>query len=192
MSGTGTTLQALLAATAHPTYGARVVAVGADRSGIPALDRASGIGVPTFVVPLDAFADRTSWDAALAEAVAGHQPDLVVCAGFMKVLGPAVLERFGARIVNTHPALLPAFPGAHPVRDTLRYGVKVTGATVHLVDAGIDTGPVVGQAPVEVRDDDDEASLQERIQEVERPLLVEAVRRLAAGYRVEGRRVVLS
>lgn len=192
MSGTGSTLQALLDATADPAYGARVVAVGADRTGITALERASTAGVATFVLPLDAFADRCAWDDALAHAVAAHEPHLVVCAGFMRVLGPAVLRRFGGRVVNTHPALLPAFPGAHPVRDTLRYGVKVTGATVHVVDAGVDTGPVVGQVPVEVRDDDDEGSLLARIQIAERPLLVDAVRRLVAGYRIEGRRVVLT
>jgi len=192
VSGTGTTLQALLEATADPAYGARVVAVGADRTGIAALERASIARIATFVVPLEAFADRCAWDVALARVLAAHEPHLVVCAGFMKVLGPAVLERFGGRIVNTHPALLPAFPGAHPVRDTLRYGVKVTGATVHLVDAGVDTGPVIGQVPIEVRDDDDEGSLLARIQVAERPLLVDAVRRLVAGYRVEGRRVVLT
>lgn len=191
-SGTGSTLQALLDAATDPAYGVRVVAVGADRAGIPALDRAAVAGVPAFVVRLADFADRTGWDAALAEALAAHRPDLVVCAGFMKLLGPAVLRRFPDRVVNTHPALLPAFPGAHAVRDALRYGVKVTGATVHVVDAGLDSGPVVAQAAVEVPPAADEVQLLRLIQEVERPLLVEAVRRLAAGFRVEDRRVVLS
>lgn len=192
VSGAGTTLQALLDATTDPAYGARVVAVGADRDGIAALDRATAAGVATFVLPLADFADRTDWDAALARKLAACEPDLVVCAGYMKLLGPAVLDRFAGRVVNTHPALLPAFPGAHAARDALAHGVQVTGATVHLVDAGLDSGPVVAQAPVAVHGEDDEAALMRRIQAVERPLLVEAVRRLAAGYRVEGRRVVLS
>ena len=192
VSGAGSMLQALLDAAADPAYGARVVAVGADRDGIPALDRARLAGLPTFVLPLTGYSSRTAWDEAVATALAGYAPDLVVLAGFMKLLGPAVLERFPDRVVNTHPALLPSFPGAHPVRDTLAYGVKVTGATVHLVDSGVDTGPVVGQAAVEVRDDDDEATLHARIKSAEKELLVEAVRRLARGYRVEGRKVTLS
>ncbi len=191
VSGAGTTLQALLAAAADPAYGAQVVAVGSDRPDAPGLARAAAVGVPTFVVRLTAAADRPAFDATLAQAIAAHRPDLVVCAGFMKILGPAVLDRFRPGIVNTHPALLPAFPGAHPVRDTLAYGVRVTGATVHLVDAGVDTGPVVAQAPVEVRDDDDVAALHERIKAVERQLLVDAVRRLAGGFTVSGRKVIL-
>lgn len=189
-SGAGSTLQALLDAAADPGYGARVVALGSDRDGIVALDRAAAAAVPSFVVRLSDFADRAGWDAALAEALAAHRPDLVVSAGFRKLLGPAVLGRFPDRVVNTHPALLPAFPGAHAVRDALRYGVKITGATVHVVDAGVDSGPVVAQAAVEVPPAADEVQLLRLIQEVERPLLVEAVRRLAGGYRVEGRRVV--
>lgn len=190
VSGAGTTLQALLDASGEPAYGARVVAVGADRDGIPALKRAEQAAVPTFVLRLGDHADRIAWDRTLAAALDTHAPDLVVLAGFMKLLGPAVLERFPDRVVNTHAALLPAFPGAHPVRDALAYGVRVTGATVHLVDTGVDTGPVVAQVPVEVREDDDEAALHERIQSVERGLLVDVVGRLVRGYRVEGRRVV--
>lgn len=192
VSGAGTTLQALLDAAEDPGYGAAVVAVGADRDGIPALDRATAAGLATFVVPLADLPDRVAWDLALAAAVAAHRPDLVILAGFMKILGPAMLERFAGRLVNTHPALLPAFPGARPVRDALSYGVKITGATVHLVDAGVDTGPVVGQVAVDVHRDDDEVRLRERIQAAERPLLVDAVRRLTAGYRLDGRRVVLA
>lgn len=192
VSGAGSTLQALLDAAAGPAYGARVVAVGADRTGIAALDRAVAAGLPTFVVALADFADRADWDAALARELGACEPDLVVCAGFMKLLGPAVLDRFPGRVVNTHPSLLPSFPGAHAAREALAYGVRVTGATVHVVDAGLDSGPVVAQASVDVFPGDDEAALMRRIQAVERPLLVEAVRRLAGGYRVDGRRVVLS
>lgn len=178
VSGSGTNLQALLDASADQTYGAQVVAVGADRASAYGLERARVAGVPTFVVPVRDFADRSAWDAALAEQVATYRPDVVVCAGFMKVLGPAFLGRFPDRIVNSHPALLPAFPGAHAVRDALAYGVKVSGVTVHLVDAGVDTGPILAQAAVPVLDGDDEASLHERIKDVERPLFVQVVRRM--------------
>jgi phosphoribosylglycinamide formyltransferase-1 len=142
------------------------------------------------VVRLADYPGRPAWDAALTEAVAAHDPDLVVLAGFMRLVGPTFLQRFGGRTINTHPALLPAFPGPHAVKDTLDHGVKVTGATVILIDAGIDTGPIVAQAPVEVRPDDDEARLHERIKEVERLLLVDTVRRLATeGWTVNGRKV---
>jgi len=191
-SGTGGSLQALLDAGTDAAYGARVVAVGADRAGTGALERATGAGLPTFVVRLEDFAERADWEAALGSQLAAHEPDLVVLAGFMKLLGQAVLSRFPDRVINTHPALLPAFPGAHAVRDALAYGVKISGATVHVVDAGLDSGPVVAQCAVEVAPGEDEPALLRRIQAVERPLLVEAVRRLAAGYRLEGRRVVLS
>lgn len=190
VSGQGRTLQALLAAAADPGYGAQVVAVGADRDGIRALERAERAGVATFVTRPADYADRPAWDAALADAVAAHRPDLVVCAGYMRLLGPAVLGRFA--VVNTHPALLPAFPGAHAVRDALAYGVKLTGVTVHLVDAGVDTGPVLAQAAVPVEPGDDEATLHARIQDVEQPLYVDVVRRLArGGWSVEGRTVHL-
>ncbi len=192
VSGTGTTLQALLDAAADPFYGASVVAVGSDRPGVEGLARAERAGVATFVLPLTAVEDRAGWDARLTEAVAAYEPDLVVCAGFMRILGAAFLDRFSPRIVNTHPALLPSFPGAHGVRDALAYGVKVTGATVHLVDAGVDTGPVVAQRCVDVGDEDDEASLHERIKTVEREMLVDAVRHLARGFTVHGRKVQLS
>lgn len=192
VSGTGTNLQALLHAAADPFYGVVVVGVGADRVGVPALDLAATGGVPTFVLRVADFPDRSDWDLALADAVAGLQPDLVVLAGFMKIVGPQFLARFPQRVLNTHPALLPAFPGAHPVRDTLAYGVKLTGATVHLVDSGVDSGPVIAQAAVPVLPGDAEATLHERIKEVERTLLVDTVGRMARdGYSVRGREVVL-
>ncbi|WP_086710712.1 phosphoribosylglycinamide formyltransferase, partial [Streptomyces antimycoticus] len=170
--------------------GAEVVAVGADRDGIEGLARAERAGIPTFVCRVKDHADRAEWDAALAEATAAHEPDVVVSAGFMKILGPRFLARFGGRCVNTHPALLPSFPGAHGVRDALAHGVKVTGCTVHFVDDGVDTGPIIAQGVVEVRDEDDESALHGRIKEVERSLLVEVVGRLARhGYRIEGRKV---
>jgi phosphoribosylglycinamide formyltransferase-1 len=190
VSGAGTNLQALLDACTDPAYGATVVAVGADRDGIEGLARAERAGVPTFVLPLREFADRDAWDRALADAVASYDPDLVVLAGFMKLVGPAFLDRFAGRTVNTHPALLPAFPGAHGVRDALAYGVHVTGCTVLLVDAGVDSGPVVAQAAVPVEPGDDEKSLHERIKGVERGLLVDVVGRMVRdGYTVEGRKV---
>jgi phosphoribosylglycinamide formyltransferase 1 len=177
LSGTGSLCAALLAATDDPAYPARVVAVGSDRPA-EGLDHARRRGVPTFVCALRDHPDRAAWDRALAAAVAEHRPDLVVSAGFMKIVGPAVLDAFGGRLVNTHPALLPAFPGAHAVRDALAAGATVTGATVHLVDAGVDTGPVLAQGSVPVRPEDDEATLHERIKSVERELLVATVARL--------------
>ena len=189
-SGVGSLLHALIEAMAEPAYPARVVAVGSDREGVPALDRAAKSAIPTFVVRLADYPGRPAWDAALTEAVAAHDPDLVVLAGFMRLVGPMFLQRFGGRTINTHPALLPAFPGPPAVKDTLDHGVKVTGSTVILIDAGIDTGPIVAQAPVEVRPDDDEARLHERIKEVERLLLVDTVRRLVTdGWTVNGRMV---
>ncbi|NYV75764.1 phosphoribosylglycinamide formyltransferase [Streptomyces sp. UH6] len=195
VSGSGTNLQALLDAietTGTEEYGAEIVAVGADREGIEGLARAERAGLPTFVVRVKDHATRAEWDAALAEAVAAHRPDLVVSAGFMKIVGKEFLARFGGRFVNTHPALLPSFPGAHGVRDALAYGARVTGCTVHFVDDGVDTGPIIAQGVVEIRDEDDESALHERIKEVERRLLVDVVGRLARnGYRIEGRKVVI-
>ncbi len=177
-SGAGTTAQAILDAAADPAYGARVVALGTDRPGAGALRRAEAAGVGTFCLPVGA--DRDVWDAALLAAVTDLHPDLVVCAGFMRLLAPAFVQRF--RCVNTHPALLPAFPGAHAVRDALAYGVKVSGVTVHLVDEGVDTGPVLAQAAVPVLPGDTQASLQARIQDVERPLFVDTVGQLARAH----------
>ena len=163
VSGAGTNLQALIDASADPAYGATVVAVGADRDGIAALDRAAAAGIPSFTLRVDSFPSRGAWDEALAGACDEHGPDLVVCAGFMKLVGKSFLTRFGGRCLNTHPALLPSFPGMHGVRDALAYGVKVTGCTVFLVDEGVDAGPVLAQQAIAVRDDDDEATLHERI-----------------------------
>ncbi|MER7819973.1 phosphoribosylglycinamide formyltransferase [Streptomyces sp. NPDC096153] len=192
VSGSGTNLQALLDAIGDDPegFGARIVAVGADRDGIAGLERARAAGIPTFVCKVGDHATREEWDSALTGATAAYEPDLVVSAGFMKIVGKDFLARFGGRFVNTHPALLPSFPGAHGVRDALVYGVKVTGCTVHFVDDGVDTGPIIAQGVVEVRNEDDEAALHERIKEVERQLLVEVVGRLARnGYRIEGRKV---
>src|SRR5580700_3265813 len=162
VSGEGTNLQALIDACRDADYGARVVAVGADRGKI----------------------------TALADACAGHAPDLIVLAGFMKLVGRAFLGSFGGRCVNTHPALLPSFPGAHGVRDALAHGVKVTGCTVFIVDEGVDAGPIVAQACVPVDDDDDEATLHERIKVTERALLVSTVGRMVReGWSVRGRKV---
>ncbi|WP_329365202.1 phosphoribosylglycinamide formyltransferase [Streptomyces sp. NBC_01483] len=195
VSGSGTNLQALLdgiAAGGPEAYGAEIVAVGADRDGIEGLARAERAGIPTFVRRVKDYDTRDEWDRALTEAVFAHEPDLVVSAGFMKIVGKEFLARFGGRFVNTHPALLPSFPGAHGVRDALAYGARVTGCTVHFVDDGVDTGPIIAQGVVEVRDEDDESALHERIKEVERRLLVDVVGRLARnGYRIEGRKVVI-
>lgn len=177
VSGSGTLLQALLDASADPSFPARVVAVGADREGTLGIERAQRAGVETFVVP--PAGDRPQWDAALAEAIARHTPGLVVSAGFMRILGRAVLA--GNRIINTHPALLPSFPGAHGVRDALAHGVKVTGTTCHWVDAGVDTGPIIDQRAVRVLDGESEADLHERIKVVERKMLIDVVRALAVG-----------
>jgi phosphoribosylglycinamide formyltransferase-1 len=190
VSGTGTNLQALIDACADEAYGADVVAVGADRDGIAALARAARAGIPTFVHRVKDYSSRADWDMVLAESCAAYQADLVILAGFMKLVGPRFLGRFGGRCLNTHPALLPSFPGMRGVRDALDYGVKVTGCTVLIVDPGIDAGPVVAQRPVLVRDDDDEASLHERIKVTERALLVETVGRMVReGWSVRGRKV---
>jgi phosphoribosylglycinamide formyltransferase 1 len=178
-SGTGSLLASLLDA-AVGDYPARVVAVGVDRD-CPAIDIATAASLPSFRVRLADYPDRAAWDAALTEATAAHEPDLVVSAGFMKILGPQFLSKFEGRTLNTHPALLPAFPGAHGVADALAHGVKVTGCTVHLVDAGTDTGPILAQQPVPVLDDDDEETLHERIKVTERRLLVDVIAAVATG-----------
>lgn len=187
VSGGGTNLQALIDA---PGDSFDIVGVVADRDDAGGLDRAAAAGIPTRVVVPQP--DRAAWDRALASSLADFAPDWIVCAGFMRILGPAVLDAFPWRIVNTHPALLPAFPGAHGVRDALAYGARVTGCTVHLVDAGVDTGPILAQGAVDVREGDDEAGLHERIKVVERELLVDIVTRLCAvGCTVDGRKVTI-
>ena len=192
VSGSGTLLQALIDATADPAYGVRVAAVGADRDGIEGLARAERAGLPTFVCRVGDYPDRAAWDAALADAVAAYAPTLVVSAGFLKLVGPAFLARFRGRYVNSHNALLPAFPGIHGPRDALAYGVKVTGATLFVVDDGVDTGAIVAQATVPVHDDDTVDVLTERIKQVERPQLVEVVGRMVRdGFTVTDRKVTI-
>ena len=190
VSGSGTNLQALLDACADPSYGARVVAVGADREDIEGLARAERAAIPTFVRQVSDFETREGWDASLTTVVERFEPDLVVSAGFMKLLSPTFLDRF--LTLNTHPALCPAFPGMHGPRDALEHGVKVTGCTLFVVDDGVDTGPIVAQAAVPVLDDDTEDSLHERIKTVERATLVDAVGRMAReGFTVKGRKVTI-
>lgn len=170
VSGSGTLLQSILVSQ-DDSY--RVVRVIADVD-CPALERAERAGVETTVVPLSG--DRAAWNVTLADAIGAAAPDLIVSAGFMKILGAGVLDRFEGRIINTHPALLPAFPGAHAVRDALAYGVKVTGSTVHFIDAGVDTGAIIAQEAVTVTAEDTEDSLHERIKQVERQLIVSVLR----------------
>lgn len=183
VSGSGTLLQALLDAQSAGELDGSVVAVGSDRPDAQGLVRAERAGVPTFVHPLAKGADRAAWDAELADLVAAHRPDLVVSAGFLKLVGPAFLGRFGGRMINSHPALLPAFPGMHAVRDALQHGVKVTGCTLFLVDAGVDSGQILAQEAVRVLPGDDESVLHERIKTVERRLLVDTVNELSRGNR---------
>ncbi|GAB3018238.1 phosphoribosylglycinamide formyltransferase [Mycobacterium bourgelatii] len=189
-SGTGSLLNSLLEA-AVDDYPARIVAVGVDRD-CRATEIAARASLPVFTVRLKDYATREAWDAAITEATAAHSPDLIISAGFMKILGPQFLSRFSGRTLNTHPALLPAFPGAHGVADALAYGVKVTGCTVHLVDAGVDTGPILAQQPIPVLADDDEETLHERIKVTERQLLVDVVAAIATGgVTVSGRKATL-
>ncbi len=181
-------MQSLIDAFAGPAHPVRIVAVGTDRP-CAALQRATDAGIASFTVRLAEHPDRSAWDRALTDAVAAHDPQLVVSAGFMRVLGAAFLARFSGRTLNTHPALLPSFPGAHAVPDALAYGVKVSGSTVHLVDAGVDTGPILAQEAVPVYSDDDESSLHERIKVVERRLLVDVVSAVASrGIITDGRK----
>ncbi|MFS3130684.1 phosphoribosylglycinamide formyltransferase [Nocardioides sp. Bht2] len=190
VSGSGTNLQAILDAAADPAYGAEVVAVGADRHDIEGLRRAERLDIDTFVLRVPDFADRAAWDKALTEGVAAYEPDLVVLAGFMKLVGDDFIAAFGGRTVNTHPALSPSFPGMTGPKDALEYGVKVTGCTLFVVDAGVDTGPIVDQRAVPVLDDDDVASLHERIKTAEREMLVENVGRMAReGFTITDRKV---
>jgi phosphoribosylglycinamide formyltransferase-1 len=190
VSGSGTNLQALLDACRDPAYGAEVVAVGADRDGIEGLARAERAGIPTFVHRVKDHATRAEWDAALTRSCQERDPDLVVSAGFMKLAGETFLAAFGGRYVNTHPALLPAFPGMHGPADALAHGVKVAGATLFVVDAGVDTGPIVAQVTVPVEDQDDVERLHERIKVVERAMLVDSVGRMAReGFTISDRKV---
>jgi phosphoribosylglycinamide formyltransferase 1 len=192
VSGAGSNLQALLEACADPSYGAAVVVVGADRDGIRALDVAAAAGVPSFVERIGDYTARADWDEALTRRIASYDPDLVISAGFLKLVGRAFLARFGDRYINTHNALLPAFPGIHGPRDALAYGVKVSGATLFFVDDGVDTGPIVAQVAVPVEDDDTEDNLTERIKAAERRQLVDWVGRLVReGWSISGRKVTI-
>lgn len=172
-SGSGTTLQAILD---ELELGRQVVAVGSDRPSARALDRAAAAGIETFLVPLHDYADRNDWNRAVENALAARRPDLVVLAGFMRILDAQLVRRF--KIVNTHPALLPAFPGAHAIRDALAAGVTTTGVTVHWVDAGVDTGEVIAQVSVPVEPGDDEDSLRARVQAAEKPLYLQTIKQL--------------
>ncbi|WP_202879198.1 phosphoribosylglycinamide formyltransferase [Nocardioides cynanchi] len=188
VSGSGTNLQALLDAASDPSYPVSVVAVGADRDAIEGLARAERAGIPTFVHRVPDFETREAWDEALTASVSSFEPDLVVSAGFMKLVGDAFLSRYAGRFLNTHPALSPSFPGMHGPADALAYGVKVSGCTLFVVDSGVDTGPIVAQAAVPVLDGDSAESLHERIKTSERAMLVEAVGRIAReGFSVDGR-----
>jgi phosphoribosylglycinamide formyltransferase 1 len=190
VSGTGSILQALLDACASPGFGAEVVAVGADREGTGGVARAQAAGIPVFVRRLKDSPDRFAWDRALTADCAAFEPDLVIAAGFLKLVGADFLARFGGRMINTHPALLPSFPGMHSVRDALAWGVKVTGCSVILADAGVDSGPILAQAAVPVHDDDDEESVHERIKVAERALVVDTVGRMVRdGWSVRDRKV---
>jgi phosphoribosylglycinamide formyltransferase 1 len=190
VSGSGSNLQALIDASADPAYGARVVAVGADRDDIEGLARADRAGIPTFVRRADQYSSRDIWDRSLTDTVAGFEPDLVVLAGFMKLVSEEFLARFGGRVVNTHPALSPSFPGMRGPHEALEYGVKVTGCTLFVVDDGVDTGPIVAQTVVPVEDEDDVSSLHERIKVAERAMLVENVGRMVReGFTITDRKV---
>jgi phosphoribosylglycinamide formyltransferase-1 len=181
VSGTGSNLQAVIDAVRAGELDIEIAAVGADREGTYGIERSDEAGLETFLVNFNSFPTRAEWDAALADKVASYRPDVVVSSGFMRIVSPEFIARFGGRYLNTHPALLPAFPGAHGVRDALDYGVKVTGCTVHWADAGVDTGPIIAQEALAVADGEDEDSLHERIKVIERRLLIDVLHRLAAG-----------
>lgn len=180
ISGTGSNLRALLEAASDPEFPARVVVVGADREA-DGLAHAEDFGIASFMVPFTAFATRAEWGEELVRQLEVWQPDLIVLSGLMRLLPAAVVARFAPRILNTHPAYLPEFPGAHGVRDALAAGVAQTGASVIVVDDGVDTGPIVARERVPVLPGDDEHTLHERIKPVERRLLIDAVRRVATG-----------
>lgn len=191
ISGGGSNLEALLAACADPAYGVTIAAVGADRD-CAGLALAENAGIPHFIIDVADYPDRAGWDAALTDAVAKYDPALVISAGFLKLVGEAFLSRFGGKFLNTHNSLLPAFPGVHGPRDALEYGVKVAGATLFVVDAGVDTGVILAQTVVPVEDDDTVETLTERIKVAERAQLVDVVGTMARdGWQVRGRRAIL-
>lgn len=178
ISGSGSNLRALIDATLSSSFPARIVAVGADVEA-SGLEHAYEHSIPTFTVSPSSFSSRQQWGEELIRAINTYQPDLVVCAGFMRILPANVVAAFSPNLINMHPALLPLYPGAHAVRDALADGAEETGATVHIVDEGVDTGPVIAQAVVPVHKDDSEATLHERIKTIERRLIVETVERIA-------------
>lgn len=180
ISGTGSNLRALLDAAAAPDFPARVIVVGADREA-DGFAHAEHYGIPTFLVPFHGFADREAWGQALGEQLDVWNPDLVVLSGLMRLLPASLVERWSPRMINTHPAFLPEFPGAHGVRDALAARVSRTGASVIVVDSGVDTGPILAQERVDILDGDDEHTLHERIKPVERRLMIDVVRRIATG-----------
>ena len=178
ISGSGSNLLALLKAAEHPLFPAKILAVGSDKPA-SGLAHADLYGVPTFVVEPAKFSDTQSWAKKLEENISHYNPDLIVLAGFMKILPSSFVHTFAPRIINIHPSLLPSFPGAHAVRDALASGAKETGTTIHIVDEGVDTGPILGQQSLSVLPSDDESSLHERIKVLERKLLVETIQSLA-------------
>ena len=192
-SGAGTLFQALVDASQSEDYPAQIVGLVTDRPGCGAEQRAISAGMPVVTVDPRNYASRAQWNADVAAATAELAPDWLVSAGFMRVLGAEFLERFPGRIINSHPSLLPAFPGARAVPEALDYGVHITGCTIHIVDAGIDSGPILAQAPVRVIEGDDADTLHERIKTVERELLVTVLAKLATtGYSLDGRKAALS
>lgn len=182
VSGTGSNLQAVIDAVASGELDIEIAAVGADRADTGGVERSAAAGIETFQVPFRDYADRSDWNHALTQKCLSYEPDYVVSSGFMRIVGEEFIAAFDGTYINTHPALLPAFPGAHGVRDALAYGVKVTGCTVHIADAGVDTGPILAQRAVDVLDDDTEETLHERIKVAERALLIETLSSLAAGH----------
>lgn len=193
ISGGGSNLRALLDACEDPGYGCEVVLVIADRHGCASIDHAAKAGIDTAVLEVTDFPSREEWDQALASRLTESSPDLVVSAGFLKILGSAVLSAFPGLIINTHNSLLPSFPGIHGPRDALDYGVKIAGATLFVVDEGMDTGQILAQCAVEVLEDDTEEVLLERIKAAERAQLVRTVGSMMRdGWRVEGRRAFLN
>lgn len=180
VSGTGSNLQSVIDAAKSGELDVEIAAVGADREGTYGVERSAEAGLETFVVNFNSFPTRAEWDAALTAKVASYAPDVVVSSGFMRIVSPDFIDAFGGRYLNTHPALLPSFPGAHGVRDAIAYGVKVTGCTVHWADAGVDTGPIIAQEAVAIEESDTEETLHERIKVVERRLLVSTLAALAA------------
>ncbi|MEI3849561.1 MULTISPECIES: phosphoribosylglycinamide formyltransferase [unclassified Microbacterium] len=180
ISGTGSNLRALLDAAAEPEFPARIVVVGGDREA-DGFAHAEDYGIPTFMVPFARFGTREEWGAELGAQLAVWKPDLVVLSGLMRLLPADLVDAWSPRIINTHPAYLPEFPGAHGVRDALAAGVAQTGASVIIVDSGVDSGPILAQERVPVLPGDDEHALHERIKPVERRLLIDVVRRIATG-----------